>query len=211
MRDFWRNLAWFVAIVGAIIGLLYLLVFDTMEITGEDPMFTVSIEPNLEPGDRILIRRGQQPIIGQLARCKNPQSPTKWTIGRVYGLAGHTVQMQGFLVMVDGQVMKTARGCPGMTITHPATGEVMQLFCNETDAPAWSFRTLRGSENSAAYGGDLTATVEPGKAFLISDDRQLHQDSRDYGQVDVSTCEHIVYRLWGKSYLDSSRRNTILY
>ncbi len=206
----WRNLAWFVAIVGAIVGLLYLLVFDTWEIPGDDPMFTVSVAPNLDPGDRILIRRGSRPIIGQLARCRNPLAPEKSVVGRVYGLGSDRVQMHGFTVLVDGQTMKTARGCPGTTLTHPATGEVVNLICAETDAPAWTFRTLQGNADSA-YAGDWTAVVEQGKAFLISDNRMLHQDSRDFGQVDYSTCEHIVYRLWGKSYLDSSHRNNILY
>ena len=210
MKGFWRNVAWLVAIVGAVVGLLYLLVFDTWVVPGDDPMLSVSVEPNLRPGDRILTRRGSTPLLGELTRCRSPQNPEKYVVGRVYGYGGSTVQLQGWTVVVDGQVMKSSRGCPGMKMTHPATGEVIQLLCNETDAPAWTFRTLHGA-SEYAEAADMTAVVEPGKVFLISDNRLLHQDSRDFGQVDASSCEHIVFRLWGQSYLDSSRRNTILY
>ncbi len=39
----------------------------------------------------------------------------------------------------------------------------------------------------------------------------MHQDSRDFGQVDASTCEHVAFPLWGERYTDGSRRFTILW
>jgi signal peptidase I len=211
VKGFWRNTAWLTAIAAAIVGLLYLLVFDTWEVPAGDPMFSVSVAPNLSPGDRILTRRGSQPVVGQLARCASPQAPGQYVVGRVYGLAGSLVQIQGWNILTDGvPAGHPTRACGPVPMTHPATGELMTLLCGEEDAPAWTFRTLR-IQNDYSFTGDLTARIDPGKAFLVSDNRVLHQDSRDFGQVDYSTCEHVVFRLWGKSYLDSSRRNTILY
>src|SRR5207248_7910147 len=65
-----RTAAWFAAIVGAILLLLYLFVFDTWEVPDGDPMFTVSIEPNLRPGDRLVLRKEtSEHNIGELVRC----------------------------------------------------------------------------------------------------------------------------------------------
>jgi signal peptidase I len=60
-------------------------------------------------------------------------------------------------------------------------------------------------------GVSALPSEEAGKLFLVSDNRSMHEDSRDFGQVDASTCEHIVFRLWGEHYTDSSRRFTIIW
>ncbi len=210
MKGFWRGVIWLSAIVGAIVLLLYLLVFDTWVVPGDDPMLTVSVEPMLRPGDRILTRRGTTPTFGQLARCRSPLNPGRYVVGRVFGMPGDTVEIKREIVSVAGQAIIPRRGCPKVTLTHPVTGEIMSLACAEEENPAWSYSTLH-SASEYALEGDMVAVVETGRAFLVSDDRHLHQDSRDFGQVDMSTCEHIVYRLWGESYADSSRRNTILW
>jgi signal peptidase I len=210
VKGFWRGTAWFVAIVGAIALLLYLFVFDTWVVPGDDPMLTVSVEPTLRPGDRILTRRGSSPHIGELARCRSPLNVNKYVVGRVFGMDGDSVEIKSEGVWVGGKAIPRPRSCPGMSLTHPATGEIIPLTCGEEDNPAWTYRTLRAATESAVEP-DVIARVETGKVFLVSDNRHLHQDSRDLGQVDAASCEHVVFRLWGESYVDSSRRNTILW
>jgi signal peptidase I len=70
---------------------------------------------------------------------------------------------------------------------------------------------LTPRDRDGVSAGESSAKVEAGKVFLVSDNRLMHLDSRDFGQVDVSTCSHIVYRLWGERFTDSSRRFTILW
>ena len=54
--------------------------------------------------------------------------------------------------------------------------------------------------------------VESGKWFLVSDDRHIHVDSRDFGQVDTTTCQHIVFRLQsGQGFGDSKKRLSIIW
>jgi signal peptidase I len=56
------------------------------------------------------------------------------------------------------------------------------------------------------------AAVESGRWFLVSDDRHVHVDSRDFGQVDVSTCLHIVFRIEGKDGMgDEKKRLSIIW
>jgi signal peptidase I len=211
MKGTARTATWVVAIVGAILLLLGLFVFDTWEIPDGDPMLTVSIEPNLRPGDRVVLRKEtSEHNIGELVRCRHPIDTTKFVVGRLFGMARDTVELRKEVVFVAGKPMGAARACPSMSLAHPATGEILQLTCGEVDASALTYRTLQ-YVNDYQVEGDVVATVEVGKGFLVSDDRHLHQDSRDFGQVDITTCQHIVFRLWGKSYTDSSRRNTILW
>ena len=92
--SFGRNMLWLAAILGAIVLLLYLFVFDTWVVPGDDPLLTASIAPTLSPDDRILTRRGSMPVTGELARCFMPDGSGKYTIGRVFGVGGDTVDDQ---------------------------------------------------------------------------------------------------------------------
>ena len=54
--------------------------------------------------------------------------------------------------------------------------------------------------------------VQAGKVFLMSDDRYLHYDSRNFGTVPQASCQHILFRLWGANgFADSSRRFNIIW
>ena len=60
--------------------------------------------------------------------------------------------------------------------------------------------------------GNRSVTVDPGKILLVSDNRHMHLDSRDFGTVDPSSCEHIVFRLWGHSgYGDAPHRFNLIW
>ena len=85
MRGFIRGTAWVTAIAGAICLLLYLLVFDTWVVPKDDVMLGASVEPNVRVEDRLLVRRGQTPTYGQLARCVHPRHADKYVVGRVFG------------------------------------------------------------------------------------------------------------------------------
>jgi signal peptidase I len=210
VRSFVRGLAWISAIAGAIGLLLYLFVFDTWVVRG-DPTFLASVEPNLRAEDRILTRRGQVPSYGQLARCFDPRDVNAYVVGRVFGRGGDTVLIQNENVFINGVGTTARHGCAPVVLTHPATGNLITLSCSVEENPAWTYGVLHRPNDGLGVEGDVQTKVEPGKLFLVSDDRHLHQDSRDFGQVDETTCEHVVFRLWGASYVDSSRRNTILW
>lgn len=206
MRSFWRGTAWLSAIVSAIALLLYLFVFDTWVVPGDDPIFAVSVAPQLAPNDRILLRRGSVPRVGELARCR--QADGRWVVGRVFGDAGSTVQIQNESVSVNGQGFGARHGCPPVTLVHPVSAQPIELTCAVEENPAWTYSVLRHRDYPE---GDSMAQVPEGQLYLVSDNRALHQDSRDFGTVDATTCEHIVYRLWGDTFLDASRRFTLLW
>jgi signal peptidase I len=94
-------------------------------------------------------------------------------------------------------------------VPHPVTENLITMNCGVVETGAGSFSVL--SAQTGLSQGKHSAQVEAGKLYLVSDNRLLHEDSRDFGQVDASTCEHVVYRLWGEHFTDSSRRFTILW
>jgi signal peptidase I len=200
-------MAWTSAIAGAVVLLLYLFVFDTWLVPGDDPQFAVSIAPQLAPNDRILVRRGGTPKFGELARCKSHDG--RWVVGRVFGEPGATVQVQNERVSMNGVAVGTRHACAPVTLIHPVSAQPVQLACSvEESSSSWAYSVLRHAEYPE---GDSLAQVPFGHLYLVSDNRALHADSRDFGTVEAATCEHIVYRLWGDSFLDASRRFTILW
>lgn len=205
---FVRTAAWALGILGAICLLLYLFVFDTWVVPNDDPALMASMLPTLYGNDRILVSRGSTPKIGQLARCASPDPATPYVIGRVFGLEGDTVEFKQERVYTNGKAPSNRHGCPPVSFYHPVSAQPVTLACGveDTGAQAYSFLTNREFPE-----GERRARVEPGKIYLVSDNRHTHKDSRDYGQVDATTCEHVVFRLWGESFVDSSRRFTVLW
>jgi signal peptidase I len=199
---------WFLAIVGAIGLLLYLFVFDTWEIPGNDPLFVASIEPTLKPQDRILTSRRSSPRFGELSRCLVPDGRGTYAIGRIFGIEGETVEVLNERVAVDKRAPATRFGCGTVNVVHPVSQAQLPLTCSVEDNGAFTYSVLLHPEYRE---GHTVAKVEPGKVFLVSDDRHIHQDSRDFGQVDAATCEHVVFRLWGERFTDGSRRFNILW
>lgn len=206
--SFTRSLGWFTAIVGAIGLLVYLFVFDTWEIPGGDPLFVASIQPTLIPQDRILTSRRSTPKFGELARCMAPDGRGTYVIGRVFGVAGETVEVLNERVAVNGKSPSSRFACGTVNVVHPVSQQQLTLTCSAEDNGAFTYSVLTHPEYRE---GHTVAQVEPGKVFLVSDDRHIHLDSRDFGQVEASTCEHVVFRLWGERFTDSSRRFNILW
>jgi signal peptidase I len=206
--SFGRNVMWLTAILGAIVGLLYLLVFDTWVVPGDDPLLLASLQPLLGAEDRILTRRGSVPKTSELARCILPDGSGKYVVARVFGGAGDTVEINNERVSVNGKTAATRFQCPAVSVVHPVSGEASPLTCSVEDNGSFTYSVLVHPEFRE---GARKAKLEPGKVFLVSDDRHIHYDSRDFGPVDLASCEHVVFRLWGPSFGDSSRRFNILW
>lgn len=209
MESSWgRNLVWLFAILGAIGLLLYLFVFDTWVVPSDDPALTASIQPTLSADDRILTRRGSQPRHGELARCLSPDGSGKYVVGRVFGLERDDVEVDNERVTTNRKSLAVRHACTAVTIIHPVSGQELPLSCSVEDNGAFTYQVLVHPEYRE---GKRTAKVEAGKAYLVSDNRHIHLDSRDFGMVEASTCEHVVFRLWGQTFADASHRFNILW
>jgi signal peptidase I len=208
VKGFIRGSVWIIGIFGAICLLLHILFFDTWVLPGNDELLVTSVLPTLYPNDRILTARRSTPTAGQLARCASPEPGSEYVIGRVMGVGGDNVVVDNGRVSVNGKLIPSRHNCPKVKVVHPVTREEMTLSCATEDNGAWTYDYLVAGERPE---GARTAVVEEGKLFLLSDNRVIHKDSRDFGLIDATTCEHVVFRLWGDSFVDTSRRFTVLY
>lgn len=209
MKGFVRFLAWTTAILAAITVLLFLFVLDSWVVPDDDPQLAISVLPTLGPEDRIVMQRGAIPNNGQLARCVDPQNAAKYVVGRVFGTGGETVEITAEHISVSGHAVKARFGCPPMTVINRANGAEVKLGCAvEENFANWTYQVLFHTEYPE---GNHLLRVPDGMLYLVSDDRHFHWDSRDFGPVQASTCEHVIFRLWGKSWGDSSHRMNILW
>jgi signal peptidase I len=211
MRGFFKFLIWVALVLGVIGGVLYLTVIDVWTVPTDDPQLAVSLQPNMAAGDVVLIARRSKPDPGELVRCLDPDAPGRYVVGRVIAMSGEEVNFIQDTMRVNGKREPTGSPCePGrVTMTSPATQTEVEIGCTFEEFAGRTQGVMRGiTDHDADYG----AKVEGGRIFLASDNRRLHEDSRDFGQLNPDTCVQIVARLWSAAGIaDSKRRFTILW
>lgn len=212
MRGFLKAAAWILGVLGVIVLFFWLFVFDVWTVPDDDPRHNASIEPTLSAGDLVLLTKTKgEPSFGHLVRCADPDQPARFVVGRVYGNPKDKLVFDNDVVRVNGKREPSPRACdpPVVTMKNPANGLDVELTCHVEESAGHEHPTFRNQKNPEAH---REATVEPNRIFLVSDNRHLHLDSRDYGAISPMTCQHIVFRVWGKSgYLDTGRRFSVLW
>jgi signal peptidase I len=206
-----RLLLWALAVVALVCGALYLFVFDVWRVPSDDPQLTASILPALAPGDILLVTRRTGIGRGELVRCGDPQAPGRFVVARAMAEGGDRLAIEHEAVSIDGHEVPTVRSCdpPRLDVVNPNTTDSEVLACSFEDYGEMPHPTLRGTERIEP---PTRITVEKGRWFLVSDNRHFHLDSRDYGQLDDVTCQHVVFRLVGAAGIfDVTRRLTVLW
>jgi len=210
MRAWLKVVVWFAVLTGAALIVLYQFFF-TWRVPADDPLLSASIEPTLSAGDLVVIVRGSSVARGNLLRCADPDASGRFVIGRAIGQSGDHVELSNEVVTVDGHRNPSPRACdsPVVTVTDPRDGEDIDLSCAVEEYGERAFSALRAPQRPEA---PTHVTVEAGLWFLVSDNRHVHLDSRDYGQVDARGCQHIVFRLVSATgFGDSKRRLSIVW
>jgi signal peptidase I len=206
-----RFLFWVVVVLAGVGVFLYFAFFDVWRVPSDDPQFVVSVEPTMSGGDLVLVARHGSPSTGHLVRCADPDEPRRFVVGRWMAMAGEKVDISGENISINGEHASSPRGCvqPKATLTNPASGAVETLLCRQVEFAGLTHEVLQATQQAE---GHHAMTVDPGKIFIASDNRHMHLDSRDFGSIDPSTCEHVLFRLWGDSgFGDASHRFTLIW
>jgi signal peptidase I len=211
MRTWLKILAWVGAIL-AIAGLvLYAFVFEVWTVPSDDAIEAASIQPTLSAGDVVLLSRHTSVARGNLLRCPDPQAPGRFVIARAIAVGGETLELRDEVVMIDGRHMPSPRACdtPTVLLHDPQTDEDVSLRCSVEELGERDFSTFRANDHPEP---PTKASVESGRWYLVSDDRHVHVDSRDFGQVDVGACQHVVFRVVSQAgFGDSKTRLSIIW
>ena len=197
MRGLFKFLSWTIAIVGVACLVLYVTLLDVWTVPSDDPHLNVSIRPTLNAGDVVITMRHGSPQRGDLLKCADPQSPARFVIAREEGKAGEKIDINGEVPSIDGSRTPSPSACDPheLTMKNPDTDEDVELLCSLEELGAVKYEALRAKARTEPPS---KWTVEKDRIYVLSDNRHLHVDSRDYGTVDPNTCKHIVFRLWSK-------------
>ena len=206
MRKFIRGVLWIAGFL-AVVGLVARVLFVTVWVIPDEPLFAASVEPSLSGGDVVLVLTRGSPGFGQLVRCTDPEDPARFVVGRIAGLSSDTVE-------VDGDVIVNGKGYPSqqmclenpVVITHPRTGGDTKLTCSQVQmGGGWH---MRGVAQNPGISNRTPTLVGADQVFIVSDDRTFHDDSRDFGTLPAASChQQIFFRLWGKGgWSDDKRR-----
>lgn len=213
MRAFIKGLLWLAGFLTVIAGLLRATILDVWTVPGDDPVFSASVMPTLEPGDVVIMRRGGTPNFADLVRCIDPGAAGRYVVGRIFGEPGDQVYVDGHAVRINGTSVRTERGCSPsrIKVPDPITDELVELECSIEEIGGTSYMRARGSGPRTTLSRTETEVTE-GNFFLVSDNRYYHNDSQDFGAVPIESCtQRIVFRLWGKEgWMDAKRRMTVV-
>jgi signal peptidase I len=194
-----RFTVFFVVIVGALVGVLRLTCLRWWQVPEDDPDLAASIAPTLRGGDWIILWRATDPSFGDLVLCPDPEDPAEVVIGRIAGEPGDLlVNDSSGRLEINGSRITSDSACnvPRFTVEHPRSGEEIELRCDiETLGGRYHQRALvpaKAPLKPIAGKREVAA----GTVFLISDNRYLPFDSRDFGPLAKASCrETVIFRL----------------
>jgi signal peptidase I len=198
MSKFVRGLVWVLGVAAVLAGLLWAFLLRVWRIP-EDPALAASIAPSLAGGDVVLVLTRGTPGFGELVRCPDPEDSTKFVVGRIVGVEGDLVETQGRSLLVNGKRYVGESACheQAIAILHPTTQSEVKIECEVVQmGGGWHYRGF----NPRPFALTNTRTeVGTGKVFLLSDNRDFHDDSTDFGTLPRQSCnQRILFRLWSK-------------
>jgi len=198
------------SVIGGVVLVVVVLRYAMFKVwtLPEEGWLAASVAPTLWGGDTVLLLTVGSPSRGDLVRCEDPDNPGDWIVGRIVGMPGDVVELQGPTLRIDGVRYDSKEACkePYFTIVHPDSGAELTLQCSRVEfGPGWHFF---GIPKKHKRSDDKKKNVGEGNVFLLSDNRSVHEDSRDFGTLPLESCsERIVFRLWSiDGWADSSRR-----
>ena len=195
MRKLSRFVVTVAVIGGALVGLARATAIRWWRVPSDDPYLEASIAPSLRGGDLIILWRLTAPHVGDLVLCPEPKQPDRIVIGRITAIDGETIDIDGNTLRINGHRAATQGDCleDPFTAIDPQTQIPLEQRCSQEEVGPRVH--MRGDTRGQAPP-KVSETTPPGTVFLVSDNRQMPYDSRDFGPVERATCkETVVFRL----------------
>jgi signal peptidase I len=212
MRRLLRGLLWVAGLLALAALILRLTVLDVWTVP-DDPVLGASVAPTMAPGDVVLLLTRGSAGFGDLVRCKDPDDPQRFVIGRVAGVEGDIVETEGKNLTVNGKRYDSESACTTATVTvaHPTSGAATELHCDVVEmGGGWHYR---GSVPRPFLSTTKRVEVGTGMIYLLSDNREHHDDSRDFGQIPRTACpDRVFFRALGRAgWSDEQARLTYIH
>ena len=211
MDKFFKFLLWTAGILAVIALAGRVFLFETWTVP-DDSYLAAAAAPTLHGGDFVLVLTVGTGGFGDLVRCADPENAGSFVVGRIVGTPGDEVEMQGRSLRVNTSSYNASDACTQATfkVAHPDTGREMEMQCSRVEmGGGWHYR---GNSLKNMPGNNVSKRIGDGKVYLLSDNRDMHDDSRDFGTLPEESCrQRIVFRLWGRDgWTDSAARMTFI-
>jgi len=186
VQGFLRLLLW----VGLILGLIALIgwafLFESHEVPDN------SMAPNLIKGDRVLVYILASFDTGSTAVCKHPSDSSKVVFGRIVGTPGDRVKIDRSSLYINNNQTETTVEEDYVLVDEQASGPPqtvkMQRMIETTGMIRYSILMPAASSRASRRRAMREKRVDDGRYFLMADNRAYGEDSRVYGQVEISSC-----------------------
>lgn len=151
-----------------------------------------SMAPTLVPGDFVLVNkaaygfkftpvsqpiRGSQPAIGDLVLMKLSEMSGTYYIKRVIGKPGDVIEIKHGILSINNEEIVTER-----RVSESDRTLLFEAFAESYQGRTWA--TLRSQDYSKKNFGPLT--VPDGQYFVLGDNRDSSEDSRQWGPIAMS-------------------------
>lgn len=151
-----------------------------------------SMSPTFEPGDFVVVNKasygfkftpvsqpigGQGPKIGDIVLLKLNENSGTYYIKRVIGRPGDKVEIKNGVISINRQELVLQKNA-----IKNNSGALFEDFSETYESKSWD--TLRSHDFSKKNYGPIT--VPDDQYFLLGDNRDSSEDSRQWGTVNMS-------------------------
>lgn len=194
-----RFIGFVVVVLAVLVGVARLTCLRWWQVPADDPDLAASIAPTLDGGDWVILWRATAPSFGDLVVCPDPEDPAEVVIGRIAGEPGDELAVdERGAIAVNGSRIRPEYACsePRLTVEHPRSGDPIELRCDVELLGGRYHKRAMVPPQAPLKPTPVKRSIEAGSVYLISDDRYLPFDSRDFGPLPKASCrETIVFRL----------------
>ncbi len=176
------KLATFLALVVAVLRLFFVDAF-VMPHNG--------MAPTLVYGEQVLVWRRAKPDLGDIVLCQHPRQADASVIGRVLAFAGHTVSTDGRGQLFVDESRASVEGGGAIRFFDQTREKMFVMRSSSIDYRGKHRHEFFVEEGTTFSLG--TYGVEQG-VYLLGDNRaDSWNDSREFGEVDPSTCRGEIF------------------
>ncbi len=171
--------------IGLAVSVVLQIFFVNVAIVGHYGM-----APTLQAGDQVVVWRGDDLDVGDIAVCANPRDPSDLVMGRVVGLGGMTIRAFRGQLDIDGSRPDVDWG-EQIEFRDPLLGRVdtMQIGTEKLGSHEHPMMVRAGRQLVLRE-----QTISDGEVFLLGDNRDhTADDSRNFGPVRQATCLGTVF------------------
>ncbi len=208
MQELLKFILGLVVVAALVAGVLRILIFKVVRVETNDMV------PTLVSGDWIAVYTGGDITHGDVMVCRHPKDPARWIVLRTIGLPDDVLSMGGNRLRInDDPIHHEVEG----TFKYYDQGDRGEPFEYELRMERETFfgRVYYVGTRADSQRSEFPKVKVEKGLYLIGDNRNLGEDSREFGEVEPADCiGQAFFVLWATEpngdLLPGERRFTLI-